>query len=125
VARTFIDSATLGIGRTYWYGWDLSVLGIDLTNEAGLTPAGRGLRTVRSWLTGATPQGCREEARVRRCHFTSVDGRPFTIVWATGSQATVDARDLEVCRLDESCVQGRADQLIDSQPVLLRGRSQP
>ena len=56
VARTYLDSATLGIARTYWYGWDLHVLGIDHTTDAGVTPAGTAFLTVRDWLTGARPE---------------------------------------------------------------------
>ena len=47
VARTYLDSATLGIARTYWYGWDLSVLGIDMVDANGITPAGTAFVTVR------------------------------------------------------------------------------
>jgi hypothetical protein len=120
VARTYIDSATLGIQRTYWYGWDLGVLGIDLTDSAGVTPAGTAFLTVRSWLSGASPQGCAQAEGVRRCHFTSTKGKPFTIVWATGPAKTINAEGTKVCRLDTSCVSGRARQRVDSQPVLLR-----
>ena len=117
VARTLLDSATLGVARTYWYGWDLSVLGIDMTDAAGFTPAGRAFLTVRDWLTGARPAGCQEADRMRRCHFTGADGRGFTVIWGAGP---VDATGLQVCRLDGSCTEGTADLAVDGQPVLLR-----
>jgi hypothetical protein len=119
VARTYLDSATLGIARTYWYGWDLNVLGIDMTDATGITPAGRAFLTVRDWLTGARPAGCRNDAGVRRCHFAGADGKAFTVVWARSS-ATLDATGLQVCRLDGTCTDGEAQLAIGSQPVLLR-----
>lgn len=120
VARTYIDSATLGVARTYWYGWDLSVLGIDLTDASGITSAGRAFLTVRDWLTDARPAGCQDEAGLRRCHFTRPSGKPFTIVWSTQATAVVDAGGLKVCRLDGDCTRGTKRLVVDDQPVLLR-----
>jgi hypothetical protein len=119
-ARTYLDSVTMGIGRTYWYGWDYRVLGIDHTTEAGVTPAGRAFLTVRDWLTGARLAGCSDTAGVRRCHFTGTDGRPFTVVWAAAGAQDLDTTGLQVCRLDGTCA--TADlTTVDAQPVLLRG----
>ena len=120
VGRTYLDSATLGIARTYWYGWDLGVLGIDMTDAAGITPAGRAFLTVRDWLTDARPAGCRDTDGVRRCSFVGADGSAFTVVWAQGGTVTVDAERLEVCRLDGSCAVGTSNLTLDAQPVLLR-----
>ncbi len=118
-ARTFLDAATLGIARTYWYGWDLSVLGIDMTDASGVTSAGRAFLTVRDWLVDARPAGCSDGGGVRRCHFTDVGGAPFTVVWATGSAVDLTTEGLEVCRLDDSC--GPSAQItVDAAPVLLR-----
>ncbi|TXH40743.1 MAG: hypothetical protein E6Q90_13115 [Actinobacteria bacterium] len=120
VARTYLDSATLGIGRTYWYGWDLSVLGIDMVDANGITPAGTAFVTVRSWLTGARPAGCWEAGGLRRCAFTAADGTAFTVVWATGPDMTVDATGMQVCRIDGTCVDGVPDQVVSRSPVLLK-----
>jgi hypothetical protein len=118
-ARAYLDSATLGIARTYWYGWGLRVLGVDMTDEAGITPAGRAFLTVREWLTDARPAGCANEAGLRRCHFTAADGSPFTVVWAKRGAADVTVGGLEACRLDSSCAV--VDTItVDAQPVLLR-----
>ncbi len=119
VARTYVDSATLGVARTYWYGWDLGVLGIDMTTTAGITPAGTAFLTVRDWLTGARAAGCSDLAGVRRCAFTAADGAAFSIVWATGSPVAVDTRGLQVCRVDGSCATAETTT-VDTQPVLLR-----
>ena len=116
VARTFIDAATLGIARTYWYGWDIGVLGIDMTSPTGVTPAGRAFLTVRDWLTDARPAGCQDVGTVRRCQFTAADGSAFAIAWGQGQ---IDASGLQVCRLDGTCADGGVT-MVDAQPVLLR-----
>ncbi|MCB0905408.1 MAG: hypothetical protein KDC17_14635, partial [Actinobacteria bacterium] len=69
LARTYIDSVRLGIQRTYWYGWDSHVLGIDLTDASGVTPAGRAFLTVRDWLTGARVAGCDRTDGMEVCRF--------------------------------------------------------
>ncbi len=116
VGRTFVDAATLGIARTYWYGWDIGVLGIDMTSPSGITPAGRAFLTVREWLTDARPAGCQDLGTVRRCQFTAPDGSSFAIVWGQGQ---IDASGQQVCRLDGTCVEGGVIS-VDAQPVLLR-----
>ncbi len=121
VARTYLDSATLGIARTYWYGWDLGVLGIDMTDAAGITPAGRAFLTVRDWLTDARPAGCQDTDGLRRCPFVAADGKAFTVVWAQRRTVSLDATGLEVCRLDGSCAAGTSDLAVDAQPVLTAG----
>ena len=121
VARTYLDAATLGIARTYWYGWDLDVLGISMTDDSGITRAGRAFLTVRDWLTGARPAGCSSEAGLRRCFFAAADGTPFTVAWARGAGgAGLDASGLQVCSLDGACREGSADTAVTGQPVLLR-----
>ncbi len=120
VARTYLDSATLGVARTYWYGWDLSVLGIDMVDVNGITPAGTAFVTVRSWLTGARPAGCWDAGGLRRCAFTAADGSAFTVVWATAPEVTLDTTGMQVCRLDGTCAEGTADLLVSAQPVLVR-----
>lgn len=120
-ARTYLDSATMGIARTYWYGWDLHVLGIDHTTDAGVTPAGTAFLTVRDWLTGARPAGCSDDGGVRTCHFTAADGSAFTVVWASDGSHEVDTAGLQVCRLDGACAAADTTT-VDAQPVLLRGQ---
>ncbi|HQR78586.1 MAG TPA: hypothetical protein PLT68_00035 [Actinomycetota bacterium] len=122
VARTYLDAATMGIARTYWYGWDLDVLGIDLTDSTGITTAGRAFLTVRDWLVGARIAGCQQVGGVRRCHFTSPGGDPFTVAWTPDGTATLDVAGLEVCRLDGRCTTDEQDLLVGIQPVLLRAR---
>ena len=120
VARTYLDAATLGVARTYWYGWDLNVLGVNLTEGSRITPAGRAFVTVRDWLTGARPAGCVTASGLRQCGFTAADGSPFTVVWATYSDIALKTKGHRVCRLDGTCKRDRITT-IDEQPVLLRG----
>jgi GH35 family endo-1,4-beta-xylanase len=69
VARTYLDSARYDIARTFWYGWDINVLGISMTNSDGsATKAGRAFLTMRDWLTtGGAWQGCRSSGQVTNC----------------------------------------------------------
>ncbi len=63
VARTYLDSAQYGIARTFWYGWDINVLGISTTNPDGsATRAGtrlpqRARLDVRRFVEGLQDQG--------------------------------------------------------------------
>jgi hypothetical protein len=119
LARTYLDAATMGIARTYWYGWDLSVLGIDTSDATGITPAGTAFITVRDWLTDARPGGCQDEGPLRRCYFTAADGSAFTVLWAS-SATEVDTEGLEVCRIDGSCAPGGRSFAVGAEPVLVR-----
>ena len=96
------------------------MLGIDMTDASGMTPAGRAFLTVRDWLTNARRAGCRDADVLRRCHFVGADGAAFTVVWAQRKTVSLDATGLEVCRLDGSCAAGASDLAVDVQPVLLR-----
>lgn len=62
VARTFLDSARYGIDRTFWYGWDIDVLGISLTAGGVPTPAGKAFLNVREWMTAGSWKGCQGSA---------------------------------------------------------------
>ncbi len=68
VSRTFIDSARYGIARTFWYGWDINVLGISMTNPDGTTTkAGKAFLTTRDWLTSGSWKGCKSSGAVTTC----------------------------------------------------------
>jgi len=68
VARTYLDSARYGIARTYWYGWDIDVLGISLTAPDGsVTRAGRAFLTTRDWLSAGSWKGCKTSRGVTTC----------------------------------------------------------
>ncbi len=59
VARTFLDSARYGVDRTFWYGWDIDVLGISMTIQGATLPAGRAFISVRDWMTAGPWKGCK------------------------------------------------------------------
>ncbi len=68
VARTYLDSARYGIARTYWYGWDIDVLGISLTAPDGsVTRAGRAFLNTRDWLSAGAWKGCKTSRGITTC----------------------------------------------------------
>ena len=61
VAMTYVFNAALGIGRAYWYSWDLhKIADTDLTEADNVTPtaAGRAFGTVQRWLLGSKVTSC-------------------------------------------------------------------
>ena len=124
VARTYIDSVRMGIQRTYWYGWDSHILGIDLIDPttSAITPAGRAFLTVRDWLTGSRFAGCEETAGLAVCHFGDAEGGPFSIVWSVAGVSTVDGNGMRLCTVDGECAKAPASLTVESQPVLLKPR---
>ncbi|RKS74088.1 beta-galactosidase-like protein [Motilibacter peucedani] len=60
VARTYLITAHLGVGRAYWYAWDNHVLGVPLTESDGTTPnaAGKAYDRIHTWLQGSGFRGC-------------------------------------------------------------------
>ena len=68
VSRTYLDSARYGIARTFWYGWDINVLGITMSNPDGSpTRAGQAFLTTRQWLTAGSWKGCKDARGVTTC----------------------------------------------------------
>ena len=120
VARTYLDSVRLGIARTYWYGWDSHVLGIDLTDASGVTPAGTAFLTVRDWLTGARLAGCDRTDGMEVCRFADAKGRAFSIMWSSSAANTVPGEGMRVCRIDGSCEKAPNQVTVDSEPVLVK-----
>jgi len=53
LAREYILSASAGIARYIWYGWDYNARWGTLWNN-GTLPAGQAYGTVYNWLVGAT-----------------------------------------------------------------------
>lgn len=68
VSRTYLDSARYGIARTFWYGWDINVLGITMSNPDGSpTRAGQAFLTTREWMTTGSWKGCKDSRAVTTC----------------------------------------------------------
>ena len=65
VARTYLLNAGNGVERVYWYAWDNLIIGNTVMvagDRVTPTSAGRGFRTVRSWLKGTRVQPCEQDA---------------------------------------------------------------
>ena len=68
VSRTYLDSARYDIARTFWYGWDINVLGITMSNPDGSpTRAGQAFLTTREWMTAGSWKGCKDSRGVTTC----------------------------------------------------------
>ena len=54
VARTYIDSMRYGVYRVFWYGWDINVLGTDMTSRARQPdrPEGKAFLEIQDWMVG-------------------------------------------------------------------------
>ncbi len=133
VARTYIDSLALGIGRVYWYGWNIPVLGIDQVDATTgeILPAGQAYLTVQEWFDGAYWQGCTGElmeptgdtGALTTCELATGDGLPAQILFSHKGPATIPMPGgaTQVCRLDGTCEPASGQSLeITADPILVR-----
>ena len=76
VARTYIDSMRYGVYRVFWYGWDINVLGTDMTSRARQPDVRAARPSSRSsdWMVGKTWLGCKVKSSITTC--TLVGRRP-------------------------------------------------
>ncbi|MEZ5184122.1 MAG: hypothetical protein R2720_00115 [Candidatus Nanopelagicales bacterium] len=100
VARTYIDSVRYGIARTFWYGWDINVLGVSLSKRNGKpTRPGRAFTTTRDWLTRGSWKGCRSKGLMTTCRVGK-----SRIVYAGKKSSIRRPRGVTtVCRLTRKC----------------------
>jgi len=84
LARTYLDSVRLNVGRVYWYGWGPLAPGLaGITMDRGTSATGA-YTTVQGWLNGSVFRGCSVSSGVRSCAFTVASGssvRPFRVLW--------------------------------------------
>jgi len=133
VARTYIDSLALGIDRTFWYGWNDHILGIDQVDpqSGAILPAGQAYLTVQDWLVGGYWQGCSgelmdptgEAGAVTSCDLATRDRQPARILFSHGAAASIPMPEgaTEVCQLDGTCAPVSGDTLpIGTAPILVR-----
>ena len=84
VARTYLDSVRINVGRVYWYGWGPLSPGLaGITMDRGTSAAGA-YATVQGWLRGSVFRGCTVTSGVRSCAFTVASGssvRRFRVLW--------------------------------------------
>ncbi len=70
VARTFIDSQRYNLGRVFWYGWDIHVLGTDMTSRpdsSKITEGGQAFLETQRWMVGKTWFGCKVKSKITTC----------------------------------------------------------
>jgi GH35 family endo-1,4-beta-xylanase len=115
VSRTFLDSQRYGIARTFWYGWDINVLGISLTNADGSpTAAGQAYLTTRDWMLAGDWKGCKDAGGVTTCRVGT-----SRIVFAAKAKTLKVAAGTQVCRLSGSCAPAGATVKVTTSPLRL------
>lgn len=101
-ARTYLDALRLGFSRVYWYSWspDLDLLGIQMNTGSVAAVA---LKTLESWITGATFQKCTTKGKVVTCGFKR-NGKAFSLVWSEGKPTNIKVGAFSnKCELDGRC----------------------
>ena len=126
VARTYLDSMRHGVSRVFWYGWDIHVLGTDLTARDGsgaVTAGGLAFQTTQAWMAGGRWYGCRTRSRVTTCTIRQRDGAKVRIRYASRTRSYRVPRGTSTIEfLDGSVKQVSSGQRIrlTTQPVLMR-----
>lgn len=126
VARTYIDAMQHSVARVFWYGWDIHVLGTDMTAAAdgSVSPGGRAFLAVQAWMSGARWEGCVLRSGVTTCPMRSAAGGRQSIRYAARARTiTLPPGTRAIRRLDGRTVRARAGQRVwvTSQPVLVVG----
>ena len=116
VARTYLDSARYDLARTFWYGWDIDVLGISMTNPDGSsTRAGQAFLTMSDWLSGQTWKGCRTSGGVTTCRVGSA-----RVLYASGKRTVKRPAGVKTkCTLSGKCSPAPASIKVSSAPIRL------
>jgi hypothetical protein len=91
VATTYLLNAGSGIGRVYWYSWDLHTIAdtdmVKADNDT-LSAGGEAFTEVQRWLLGSTVDSCTQADKVQTCTLTTPRG-PARVYWSPGGQGTV------------------------------------
>jgi hypothetical protein len=118
VARAYLDSMRFGVQRVFWYGWDINVLGTDMTRDGTIREGGVAFQQVRSWMAGKQWLGCKVKASITTCTLVAPDGRRQAIRYSLGKAKSFAVRaDATVYRLDGSTQPGGATITLTTQPV--------
>jgi hypothetical protein len=92
VAITYVLNAAGGLGRVFWYSWDLhGIANTDLVSADGsaLAAGGQAFETVRRWLLGTKPAPCTTTPDgTWACPMQSPEGQR-TVFWNPKRVATV------------------------------------
>ena len=116
VARTYLDSARYDLARTFWYGWDIDVLGISMTSPDGSpTRAGQAFLTMSDWLSGRTWKGCRTSGGVTTCRVGSA-----RVLYSSGKRTVKRPGGVTTkCTLSGKCSPAPASIKVSSAPIRL------
>jgi hypothetical protein len=127
VARTYLLNAANGVGRVYWYVWDLTapILNTFMVEADGRTPtaAGRAFRTVHGWMLGTTPKGCKVDGQgTYTCTYEKAGGTRY-VYWNPTATAQVKvptgATTSEKLIGNEQPASPGASLTVDAMPVLV------
>jgi hypothetical protein len=121
VARTYVDSMRYGVKRVFWYGWDIHVLGTDLTSrtDGGLTAGGRAFLEVQDWMVNRAWYGCKVKSSITTCTIGSPTGKA-TIRYASKTKTVkLPAGTWKIRRLDgtSTTVGGGTTIKVNAQPI--------
>ncbi len=127
VARTFLDAQRYGVKRVFWYGWDINVLGTDMTvpGSAGtVTDGGTAYKEIRNWMVGKSWYGCKTKSTITTCTLRG-GGTKYTIRYASKAKTLKLPKGATGYKklLDASPTQATAGSRISltPQPVLIIG----
>jgi GH35 family endo-1,4-beta-xylanase len=116
VSRTYLDSARYNIERTFWYGWDINVLGISLSNPDGSpTRAGQAYLNTRDWLLAGSWKGCKTKGKVTTCKVGKTK-----ILYASKKKTVKRPSGVtQVCKLTGKCSAAGSKIKVGSAPIRL------
>jgi hypothetical protein len=125
VARTYIDSMRYGVSEVFWYGWDIHVLGTDMTARNGsgaVTEGGAAFINIRRWMSGKLWSGCKTKKKIVTCKLAA-GGQTQYIRFSTKQAKTyrIPKGISQVSYLDGGSVPVTPGQKfrLTSQPVLM------
>ncbi len=116
VSRTYLDSARYNLERTFWYGWDINVLGISLSNPDGSpTRAGQAYLNTRDWMLAGSWKGCKTKGKVTTCKVGTTK-----ILYASKKKTVKRPSGVtQVCKLTGKCSAAGSKIKVTSAPVRL------
>jgi GH35 family endo-1,4-beta-xylanase len=116
VSRTYLDSARYNIERTFWYGWDINVLGISLSNPDGSpTRAGQAYLNTRDWMLAGSWKGCKTKGKVTTCKVGKTK-----ILYASKKKTVKRPSGVtQVCKLTGKCSAAGSKIKVSAAPIRL------
>jgi hypothetical protein len=91
VAMTYLIDASAGVGRVFWYAWDLhAIADTDLVGADNVTPtaAGRAFDEVQRWMIGSKVESCTDAGHAWVCVIRAPEGER-RVYWSPNGSATV------------------------------------